>query len=260
MWRGFLELFKQLRTIDFLDAEAATKRVVMRQKSFDLCRQRIRIGKIKDVDCPAANLVFIGWADTAPRRADLGACIGRFTSAIQFAMNRKDQRGVFGNLQRVWCNDDALRFKFLFFRDESMRVENNTVSDDGQLTLTYHTGRQQRQFIGYAIDDQRMTCIVTALKADNDIGPFGKPIDNLSFAFVTPLGTNHNNIRHSKLLKPNLVAQFSVNAVLLYRLVHKSATILSDTGEPICLYLRNKPIVRTSAKSIAPQLEKSAAS
>jgi hypothetical protein len=37
---------------------------------------------------------------------------------------------------------------------------------------------------------------MAALKADHDIGLLGQPIDDLAFAFVTPLGADHDNIRH----------------------------------------------------------------
>jgi hypothetical protein len=38
---------------------------------------------------------------------------------------------------------------------------------------------------------------MTALKTRDHVGAFGKPIYNLAFAFVTPLGAHHNNISHN---------------------------------------------------------------
>jgi hypothetical protein len=43
--------------------------------------------------------------------------------------------------------------------------------------------------------------------------------------------------------KPILVWGYALNAVLLYRLVHKSATILSIANRPIWLYRAIKPVV-----------------
>jgi len=37
---------------------------------------------------------------------------------------------------------------------------------------------------------------VTALKADNDIGAAGQPVNNLSLALIAPLGADHGYIRH----------------------------------------------------------------
>ena len=42
-----------------------------------------------------------------------------------------------------------------------------------------------------------MARIVPPLKAHHEIGTFRKPVDNLTLAFVTPLGTDDHNICHS---------------------------------------------------------------
>jgi hypothetical protein len=44
-----------------------------------------------------------------------------------------------------------------------------------------------------------MAGIVTALESNDDIRPFGKPIDDLAFAFVAPLRTDDDYIRHRQL-------------------------------------------------------------
>ena len=44
-----------------------------------------------------------------------------------------------------------------------------------------------------------MAGIVAALKADDDVGLLGEPVDDLAFALVAPLGADHDNIRHEEL-------------------------------------------------------------
>ncbi|MNT45802.1 hypothetical protein D3C72_1824030 [compost metagenome] len=44
-----------------------------------------------------------------------------------------------------------------------------------------------------------MAGVVTALKAHDDIRAFREPIYNLAFAFITPLGSDHHDIRHNSL-------------------------------------------------------------
>jgi hypothetical protein len=41
-----------------------------------------------------------------------------------------------------------------------------------------------------------MSGVVSTLRAHNDVRLFGQNIDNLSFAFVTPLGADQNRIGH----------------------------------------------------------------
>ena len=95
--------------VDFLEIEAAAQRVVMRQQPVDLVRQRVEIGEIHQPDRAAADLVLIGRADAAPRGADRGDRIGGFAQRIEFAMQRQDQRDVFGDAQIFRADGDALR-------------------------------------------------------------------------------------------------------------------------------------------------------
>jgi len=45
-----------------------------------------------------------------------------------------------------------------------------------------------------AVDDERMTGVVTALVADDNVRVAGEQIDDLAFAFVTPLGADDCDI------------------------------------------------------------------
>jgi hypothetical protein len=87
---------------------------------------------------------------------------------IEIAMKRQDERGIFGNAQHVRIDVDALRAQFPDFGNEMMRIDNDAVADDAQLAA--HKARwQQRKLVADAVDDQRMTCIMTALVAHDDI-------------------------------------------------------------------------------------------
>jgi hypothetical protein len=41
-----------------------------------------------------------------------------------------------------------------------------------------------------------MAGVMTALEADDDVGLLRQPVDDLAFAFVSPLGADHHHIRH----------------------------------------------------------------
>ncbi len=61
-----------------------------------------------------------------------------------------------------------------------------------------HTGRQERQLVGDAIDDKRMAGVMAALEANDDVGLFRQPVDDLALAFVAPLRADHHHVRHSE--------------------------------------------------------------
>ncbi len=182
--------------LEFGQVEAAAQRVVMRQQAVDLVGQRVGIGEIHQPDGAAADLVFIGRADAALGGADGVDRVAGFAQRIEITVQRQDQRDVLGDAQVVRADGDALPFQFRHFIDEGLRVEHHAVADDGEFRRPQHAGRQQRQFVGVAIDDERMAGIVAALEAHDDVGLLRQPVDDLALPLVAPLGADDNNIGH----------------------------------------------------------------
>jgi len=127
------EFFQDVGAVEFFQVEPAAQRIVVRQQAVDLVRQRVEIGEIHQADGAAADLVFIGGADAALRGADRGGLVGGFPQAIEFAMQRQNQRDVFGDAQIVRADGDALAFEFRNFIEEGLRVKHHAVADDGKL-------------------------------------------------------------------------------------------------------------------------------
>ena len=111
-------------------------------------------------------------------------------------MQRQDQRDVFGNAQIFRADGDALPLQFCDFIEERLRIEHHAVADDGELRRPQHAGRQQRQLVSLAIDDERMAGIVAALEAHDDVGLLRQPVDDLALPLVAPLGADDDNIGH----------------------------------------------------------------
>ena len=119
-----------------------------------------------------------------------------FPERIEFAMQRQDQRDVFGDAKIFRADRDALRPQFRHLVEEGLRIEHHAVADHRQLRGPQHAGRQQRQLVGLAVDDERMAGIVAALEAHDDIGLLRQPVDDLALPLVAPLGADDDNIGH----------------------------------------------------------------
>ena len=168
----------------------------MRQQAVDLVRQRVEIGEVHQADGAAADLVLIGRADAAAGGADRGGRVGGFAQRIEFAVQRQDQRDVLGDAQIFRADGDALALQFGHLVEEGLRIEHHAIADHRELRGPQHAGRQQRQLVGLAIDDERMAGIVTALEAHDDIGLLRQPVDDLALPLVAPLGADDDNIGH----------------------------------------------------------------
>jgi hypothetical protein len=168
----------------------------MGEQPLDLVAERRQIGQVHEANGAAADLVLIGRADAALGGADAGGRAVGLAQGFELAMQRQDQRRVFRDTQIVRGHRYALFLQLRDFIEQSLRVNHHAVADDRQLALAHHARRQQRKLIGGAVDDQRMSRIVPALKADHDVGLFGQPVDDLPFTLVAPLRPHDNNIRH----------------------------------------------------------------
>ena len=93
---------------------------------------------------------------------------------------------------------DALAAELLDLVDEVIGVEHHAVADDRQLARPHDARRQQRELEHLAVDHERVAGVVAALEAHDDVGRDRQPIDDLAFAFVAPLGADHDDIGHRR--------------------------------------------------------------
>ena len=169
------------------------------------------IGQIHQADRASADLVLVGGADAAPRRADAQRRAGRFfADSVELAVQRQDQRDVLGDPQIVGRDRDVLLLQCGDFVEQRLRIEHHAVADDRQFSRPHHARGQQRKLVGDAVDDQRVAGIVAALEADDDVGLLGQPVDDLAFTLVAPLGADHDNICHEE-LSPRACLVFAWN-------------------------------------------------
>ena len=185
------------RAFGGVEAEAAPQRIVMGEQAVDLGVELVGFGKVHQADRAPADLVLIGRPDAALGRADLDAGDVRgFAMRVEFAVQREDQRDIFGDLEIVRRHFDALRAQLFDLVGEMMGIEHHAIADDRQFAGPHDARRQQRQLEHLAVDDQRMAGVVAALKAHDDVGRNRQPIDDLAFSLVAPLGADHDDIGH----------------------------------------------------------------
>ena len=92
---------------------------------------------------------------------------------------------------------DTLGFEPVDLLDEGFWIEHHAIADDRQLASAHHARRQQRQLVRDAVNDKGVAGIVATLKAHDDVGLLGQPINDLALSFVSPLGAHHDHIGHA---------------------------------------------------------------
>jgi len=144
----------------------------------------------------ARDLVFVGRADAAARGADLALALAGFARLVDGDVVRQDQRTDFRNLQ-ARADIQASGLEFFDFLEQRLGRQHHAVADEAGNAGMHDARRNQPQDGFLAVDPQRMAGIVAALEAHHALDGFGQPVDDLAFAFVTPLGAdNHYVLAH----------------------------------------------------------------
>ena len=119
--------------------QAPAQRIVMHQRAVNAQFQRRLIRQISHTYGTAADLILIGWPNTASRRADLCHGILRLARTVEFAVDRQDQRRVLGNHQSFGGNRHTLPAQTLDFFFQMPWIKDNTVTDHASCSLTVDT-------------------------------------------------------------------------------------------------------------------------
>ena len=77
---------------------------------------------------------------------------------------------------------------------QCVRRQHHAIADQALHVRPQDAGRNQVQDRLHAVDDQRVPGVVAALKAHHRGDVLGEQIDDLAFAFVTPLGADHDHV------------------------------------------------------------------
>ena len=194
--RDRLQIGDQRVAVNGVQPQPGAQRIVMDKRPVHPQGKGRIVAQVGDADHPAAHLVLIGRPDPATRGADLGDRILAFPRAVQFTVEGQDQRRVLGDHQRLGRDVHALRADRVDFLQQMPRVQHDAIADHAQLAGPHDARRQRMQLVDRAVDDQRMTGIVTALEPRDDIGALAQPVDDLALALVAPLGADHHHVGH----------------------------------------------------------------
>ncbi len=167
---------------------------------FDVLADRIdqrrlarRLREIADADAAAADLVLVGRADAARRRADLAIAAARFGEHVQLAVIRQDEVRLVADHQAV-ADVDAQFLQRVDLREQRLRIDDHAVADDaGDPGMQDARGDQMEDEL-LAVDVDRVSGVVAALIAGDDLETRRQQVDDLALAFVSPLGAKNCDV------------------------------------------------------------------
>ena len=92
----------------------------------------------------------------------------------------------------------SLLFDVLHLVIESDGIDHDTVADDAFDSGTENSGRNEVENVTFVTDLNGVTGIVSALETDDHIDILGQNVNEFTFAFIAPLGTDKHIYCHNK--------------------------------------------------------------
>jgi len=108
-------------------------------------------------------------------------------------MEWEDQWARFAD-EQARAHIQASGFQALDFREQVGGIHHHAVADVASHAFSHDARGDQLQGRLLAIDDQGVAGVVTALETHDSSGVVGQPVDDLAFAFVTPLGADDHDV------------------------------------------------------------------
>ena len=96
---------------------------------------------MKPTPTAATDFIFIGGTDAATGGADRTFARGLLPGDVELLMQWQNERGIFGDAQRLRRDDDALLFQLGDFVDERLQIDDDAIADHRELAAANNTGR-----------------------------------------------------------------------------------------------------------------------
>src|SRR5690606_4261036 len=126
-------------------------------------------------------------------RSDLGLAPGSLTGQIQRLVVRQTQ-GTGAAQKQAVPHRNPLLFKLTNFFQQRIGRQHHGIPNNAGDVVPQDARRNQVQYRLLAVDDQRMTCVVSSLEAHDHTNLLGQQINDLALSLVTPLGAQNDDV------------------------------------------------------------------
>ena len=170
--------------------------VVQVQQFTQLGCKTLWVLQVLYAQCTTRDLVFVCRTDATTGGTDLlcsALLPGRLARHIDGSVKGQDQRARFTDPQARTHLDTGFLQAFNFF-EQLCCGQHYAITDVALDPWAHDAAGDQMQSRLDAIDHQCVASVMPPLEAHYALSTFRQPIDQLTFAFVAPLGTDHHYV------------------------------------------------------------------
>ena len=146
------------------------------------------VDEVHHANADATGFVRIGGADALLGGADFLVAEGFLLSGVNITVDGQHNVCAVGDEQIVRGNLHALLAQVLNLLHQRSGVNHNTVADDVYLARPQNAGGNEVQYVFLAFGNHGVAGVAATLAAGYVICGFGKEVNDLALAFISPLG------------------------------------------------------------------------
>ena len=90
--------------------------------------------------------------------------------------------------------------QLIHFVNEHARIDHYAIADQTRFPGVEDPRGDEMKDEFPVIDHQRVTGVVAALETHHTVSLFREKVNNLAFSFISPLGSDNNNVCHDRIL------------------------------------------------------------
>ena len=159
-----------------------------------LFSEHLGMNEVIEADTAALILVHICRAYASAGSTDIRAASELFGESVELDMPGHDDMssGVDPEVIEGYTSFGHA----VYLAEQVLRVEDYACADKAEGIFIEYTRWDKVELIDFAVAFNGMACVISALRANNDISFGSKDIYDLAFSLVTPLGTDNNISGH----------------------------------------------------------------
>ena len=163
----------------------------------DLLAQDPQVGQVPGPDAQAGRLVLIGRADAAAGRPDLLVAAPVLGDLLGQGVPGHDEVRAAADRDAVGAGGDPLGLEVARLLEEGGRRDDQPVPDDAERPGVEDARGDEMKDDLPAADPDRVAGVMPALVSGDDVEGRCQQVDDLALAFVSPLGSENEQIGHA---------------------------------------------------------------
>ena len=181
---------ERLRVVDL-----SQHAVLLGHVALELLAEEPLVEEVGHPDADASGLVDVGRAHALAGRADAPVAQLRLRGEVERRVVGHDQVRVLGD-EQVAVELDAAAHQRLHLLDQRARVHDDAAADDAAAPRVQDARGNRMQHVLLAPGHHGVAGVVAAREARHDVHVRREQIDDLALALVSPLRSDHHDVRH----------------------------------------------------------------